>query len=364
MFVVLFLMAVHSTVFSPAKYSIVPELVAEKDLSRGNALLEMSTLVAIILGIAGGSFLYKEWKAEAWRIGVVLMGIAAAGFLASLRITRVPAAGAREPFRLNPFAEIVTGTRHLLRDRPLWLSVLGISYFWFLGALYQSDLVDLGKETLHASDGQVGLLLACISLGIGAGAMLAGRLSGDKVEIGLVPLGSILLGGFSVAVWTASGSYAAALAALFLLGAAAGLFFVPLNAFLQDRAGDREKGRLIATNNIYNTIGMLLAAGVFVVCRNALHMTPQGIILTFGLVTFLVTIYIVTVVDEYLIRFLLWMLTHTHLPHSHRGAGERALPRPRPAGLEPHVPRGRLPGGRLRAALHPLHGVEALLRHA
>jgi acyl-[acyl-carrier-protein]-phospholipid O-acyltransferase/long-chain-fatty-acid--[acyl-carrier-protein] ligase len=311
MFVVLFLMAVHSTVFSPAKYSIVPEIVEEKDLSRGNALLEMSTLVAIILGIASGSFLYKEWKAEAWRIGVVLTGIAAAGFLASLRITRVPAAGAREPFRINPFAEIVTGTRHLLRDRPLWLAVLGISYFWFLGALFQSDLVDLGKETLDASDGQVGLLLACISMGIGAGAMLAGRLSGDKVEIGLVPLGSILLGGFSVAVWAASGSYAAALAALFLLGGAAGLFFVPLNAFLQDRAGDREKGRLIATNNVYNTVGMLLAAGVFVVCRNALHMSPQAIILTFGLATFLVTIYIVTVVDEYLIRFLLWMLTHT-----------------------------------------------------
>jgi len=311
MFVVLFLMAVHSTVFSPAKYSIVPELVEEKNLSRGNALLEMSTLVAIILGIASGSFLYKEWKSEAWMIGVVLLGIAAAGFVASLRITRVPAAGAREPFRLNPFAEIVTGTRHLLRDRPLWLSVLGISYFWFLGALFQSDLVDLGKETLHSSDGQVGLLLACISLGIGAGAMLAGRLSGDKVEIGLVPLGSILLGGFSVAVWAAGGSYYAALAALFLLGGAAGLFFVPLNAFLQDRAGEGEKGRLIATNNIYNTIGMLLAAGVFVVCRNVLHMTPQGIILTFGLATFLVTIYIVTVADEYLIRFLLWMLTHT-----------------------------------------------------
>ncbi len=311
MFVVLLLMAVHSTVFSPAKYSIVPEIVAEKDLSRGNALLEMSTLVAIVLGVASGSFLYKEWTSEAWRIGLVLLGIAAAGFLASLRITRVPAAGARERLRLNPFAEIVTGTRHLLRDRPLWLAVLGISYFWFLGALFQPCLVDLGKETLDASDGQVGLLLACISMGIGAGAMLAGRLSGDKVEIGLVPLGSILLGGFSVTVWAASGSYTAALAALFLLGGAAGLFFVPLNAFLQDRAGDREKGRLIATNNIYNTIGMLLAAGVFVVCRNVLHMTPQGIILSFGLVTFLVTIYIVTVVDEYLIRFLLWMLTHT-----------------------------------------------------
>jgi acyl-[acyl-carrier-protein]-phospholipid O-acyltransferase/long-chain-fatty-acid--[acyl-carrier-protein] ligase len=311
MFVVLFLMAVHSTVFSPAKYSIVPEIVAEKDLSRANALLEMSTLVAIVLGIACGSFLYKEWKPETWRIGVVLLGIAVAGFLASLRITRVPAAGAREPFRLNPISEIVTGTRHLLRDRPMWLSVLGISYFWFLGALFQSDLVDLGKETLHASDGQIGLLLAGISLGIGVGAMLAGRLSGDKVEIGLVPLGSTLLGAFCLAIWFAGPSYWIALGALFLLGAAAGIFFVPLNAFLQHRAEDAEKGRVIATNNIYNTIGMLLAAGLFVLCRTVLHMTPQSIILAFGLVTFLVTIYIVTVVDEYLIRFLLWMLTHT-----------------------------------------------------
>jgi len=311
MFVVLLLMAMHSAVFSPAKYSILPELVAPKDLSRGNALLEMSTLVAIVLGIATGTRLYSQWKQEAWRVGVVLLGIAVAGYLASLRITRVPAAGASQPFRLNPFAEIVTGTRHLLRDRPMWLSVLGISYFWFLGALFQTDLVKLGTETLHATGDRVGLLLACISLGIGVGAMLAGRLSGDKVEIGLVPLGSTLIGAFSVAVWFAGGSYCAALAALFLLGAAAGVFFVPLNAFLQHRAGDAEKGRLIATNNIYNTLGMLLASGVFVACRKALNMTPQGIILTLGLVTFLVTIYIVTVVDEYLIRFLLWMLTHT-----------------------------------------------------
>ena len=311
MFVVLFLMAVHSTVFSPAKYSIVPEIVEEKDLSRANALLEMSTLVAIVLGIACGSRLYTEWKAQAWQIGVVLLGIAVIGFLTSLRITRVPAAGAREPFRWNPFAEVAIGTRHLRRDRPMWFSVLGISYFWFLGALFQSDLVDLGRETLHAGDGRVGLLLACISLGIGAGAMLAGRLSGDKVEIGLVPLGSILLGTFSLAVWFAGSSYWIALAALFLLGLAAGIFFVPLNAFLQHRAEDSEKGRVIATNNIYNTIGMLLAAGIFVACRNWLHMTPEAIILAFGIVTFGVTLYIVTVVDDYLIRFCLWLLTHT-----------------------------------------------------
>ena len=311
MFVVLFMMAVHSTVFSPAKYSIVPELVEEKDLSRGNALLEMSTLVAIVLGIAAGSQLYTKWKLEAWKVGAVLLGVALIGWATSLRITRVPAAGAREPFRWNPFSEVVIGTRRLLKDRPMWLSVLGISYFWFLGAMYQSDLVDLGKETLHASDGQVGLLLACISLGIGAGAMLAGRLSGDKVEIGLVPLGSILLGVFSLAVWIAGRQYWVALAALFLLGLAAGIFFVPLNAFLQHRADDSEKGRIIATNNIFNTIGMLLGAGFFLLCRTELHMTPQAIILIFGFATFAVTTYIVTVVDDYLIRFCLWLLTHT-----------------------------------------------------
>jgi len=311
MFVVLFLMAVHYTVFSPAKYSIVPELVADRDLSRANALLEMSTLVAIVLGTSIGPFLLTAWQTAEWKIGVVLTTIAVAGCLASLRITRVPAAGASQPFRLNPCAEVAEGTRHLLRDRPLWLAVMAISYFWFLGLLFQMDLVLYGSETLKVSDRLVGLLMTCLSLGIGAGSMLAGRLSGDKVEIGLVPLGAISMGLLSLGLYGVDGSYAGSIVMLALIGIAAGIFFVPLNAFLQQRSESREKGRIIATNNIYNTLGMLLATGVFFGCHDGLHMRPPHIILLFGFVSLLIAVYIVTVVDEFLIRFVLWFVTHT-----------------------------------------------------
>jgi len=312
MFVVLFLMAVHYTVFSPAKYSIVPELVSDRDLSRANALLEMTTLVAIVLGTSAGPLLYKLWGAAEWRIGAALTAIAVAGCITSFRITRVPAAGASAPLRFNPFAEVADGTRHLLRDRPLWLAVMAISYFWFLGLLFQMDLLLFGRETLHITDDLLeGLLITSLSVGIGAGSMLAGRLSGDKVEIGLVPLGSIFMGVCSMGLYAARGSYAASMAMLILLGVAAGVFFVPLNAYLQQRSESAEKGRIIATNNIYNTLGMLLAAGTFYLCHDTLHISPPHVILAFGFVSLAITAYIVTVVDDFLIRFVFWMLTHT-----------------------------------------------------
>jgi acyl-[acyl-carrier-protein]-phospholipid O-acyltransferase/long-chain-fatty-acid--[acyl-carrier-protein] ligase len=311
MLAVLFLMALHSTVFSPAKYGIVPEMLGDEDLSRANALLEMSTFVAIVLGTSVGSFLFVAWKSTPWNMGLVTVAVAVAGLATSLRIARVRPAGATSPFRLDPFAEVVTGTKHLLADRPLWLTVLAISYFWFLGALFQMDLLLFGSEVLHAGDLRIGLMVTCLAVGIGVGSMLAGRLSGDKVELGLVPLGSILMAVFSVLLYAARGSYAWSVAMLALLGASSGLFIVPLNAYLQQRAEPREKGRLIATNNFYNTVGLLLASAVLWLFHDRLHVSPDKLILIFGLATVGATAYIVTVVPDFLIRFVLWMATHT-----------------------------------------------------
>ena len=311
MLLVLFLMAVHSTVFSPAKYGIVPEMLPDRDLSRANGLLEMSTFVAIVLGTSIGSFLFSSWRATPWRMGLVLLGIAVIGFLTSLRITRVPASGSTTPFELNPFAEVITGTKHLLKDRPLWMAVLGISYFWFLGALFQMDLLLFGSDVLKVSDLRVGLMVTGLAIGIGAGSLLAGRLSGDKIELGLVPIGSVLMGVFSIALYAARGSYNLSVAALSLLGISAGLFIVPLNGYLQQRAEKHEKGRIIATNNFYNTVGLLLASAALWGFHERLHVSPDRLILLFGFVTLLVTIYIVSVVPEFLIRFVLCMATRT-----------------------------------------------------
>ena len=311
MLVVLFLMALHSTVFSPAKYGIVPEMLGDEDLSRANALLEMSTFVAIVLGTSLGSLMFVAWKGEPWKMGIVMVAVAVAGLAVSLGITRVPAAGATSRFRLNPIAEVITGTRHLLADRPLWLTVLGISYFWFLGALFQLDLLLFGSEVLHVSELRIGLMVTGLAVGIGVGSMLAGRLSGDKVELGLVPLGSLSMVLFSVLLYFAKGSYGWSVAMLALLGVSSGLFIVPLNAYLQQRAEAREKGRLIATNNFHNTIGMLLAAAALWILHDKLHVGPDKLILIFGVATLGTTAYIVSVVPDFLVRFVLWMATHT-----------------------------------------------------
>jgi len=311
MLVVLFLMALHSTIFSPAKYGIVPEMLPDKDLSRANGLLEMSTFVAIVLGTSIGSFLFAAWKNQPWKMGVVTLVVAVAGFLTSLKITRVPPSGSPAPFQKNPFGEVWIGTKHLLKERPLTLTVLGISYFWFLGALFQMDLFLFGSDVLKETDLKVGLLVTALAIGIGVGSMLAGRLSGNKVELGLVPLGAVFMGIFCIVLYASRGSYTLSVISLSLLGVASGLFIVPLNAYLQQRSESHEKGRIIATNNFYNTVGLLLASGALTGLHDKLHFSPDKLMLIFGIVTLVSSVYIVSVVPEFLVRFVLWMTTHS-----------------------------------------------------
>src|ERR1035438_9964751 len=311
MLLVVFLMGLHAAIFSPAKYGIVPEMLDDRDLSRGNALLEMSTFVAIVLGIAGGGVLFTLWKGAPWRIGAATLAIAAIGFATSLRITRVPASGATQPFRWNPFGEIAGSTRHLLHDKPLWLAVLGVSYFWFAGVLLKTDLQYFGRDVLGSGDSGVSLLWAFLAVGIGVGNMLAGRLSGDKVELGLVPMGAAFMGFFALSLVAVRHSFPLSTAAVVSLAIASGLFVVPLYAYIQQRSDSREKGRVVAANNFYQTIGMLIASAVMSLRSPRLHLGAVTIMLGFGVSMLLVTAYIVTVVPDYLVRFVLWLLTHS-----------------------------------------------------
>src|SRR5258708_32081339 len=192
----------------------------QKGLWRATAARGWSPSFAAVSRTAIGALLFCSWKEEAWKIGIVTLGVAVAGFLTSLKITRVPASGATAPFKLNPFAEVITGTKHLLRERPLWLTVLGISYFWFLGALFQADLLLFGNEVLKQDDIRVGLMVTCLAVGIGVGSMLAGRLSRNKVEIGLVPLGAIFMGIFCMLLYASHHSYTWPIAMLAMLGVA------------------------------------------------------------------------------------------------------------------------------------------------
>jgi len=308
---VVFLMALQSTFFSPAKYGILPEMLPEKDLSRANGLLEMSTFLAIILGTSLGSLVLVAWKDRLGVIGLVLIGIAVVGTLTSLGIVRVPPSGAQKPFNLNPWAEIGSGIKRLYSEKTLWFTVLGIAYFWFLGALIQLALILLGKEVMGLNDLRVGLLLSFLAIGIAFGSLAAGRLSGDKVELGLVPLGSIGMGLCSILLYSSTPSYLQVSMALILLGFSAGLFIVPLYALVQQRSQREERGKLLATTNFLGTLGVLLASGVVWLLRDLIQLQADRIILIFGLVTLGATVYILTILPDYLIRFVLWVLTHS-----------------------------------------------------
>ena len=309
-FVVLFLFALQATFFSPAKYGILPEALPDRDLSRANGLLEMSTFVAIVAGTAIGSYMLEAWRAQLWLVGVTVVAIAVIGSAASFGIPRVPAAAPGARMRLNPMGEIVDGLKRLRRDRVLWLTVIGISYFWFLGSLLQLATVLFGAEVLKLDGRWIGLLTAFAAIGIGAGSVAAGRLSGDKVELGLAPLGSIGMGAFAIFLsWSTTPATAAF--NLTMVGFFAGLFAVPLNALLQQKSGDQEKGRLMATNNFLNMVGVMLASGALWLCSSVLAMRADRIFFTFGVLTLVSSVYVLSVVPEFTIRFSLWLLTHT-----------------------------------------------------
>ena len=206
LFVALFLMGVHSTLFGPVKYAILPQHLRPEELVGGNGLVEMGTFVAILLGtiaggVAGG---HSSRSARCWRASSPI-AVAVAGWLVSRAIPHTPA----RPRRTSRS----TGTRSPKRGRTcasptatacVWLSMLGISWFWFYGATFLAQFPDFAKDILGGDEHVVTLLLALFSIGIGAGSLLCERLSGRKVEIGLVPFGSIGLTVFAVDLWLAS----------------------------------------------------------------------------------------------------------------------------------------------------------------
>jgi acyl-[acyl-carrier-protein]-phospholipid O-acyltransferase/long-chain-fatty-acid--[acyl-carrier-protein] ligase len=302
-------MATQSTFFSPAKYGIVPEIFPSAELSRANGLLEMSTFAAIVLGTASGGALFEAWAGTPWRLAAGMLAIAVLGTVTSFGIPRVLAARPRQAFSVNPLGEIGRGIARLWPNRTLRATVIGLSFFWFLGALLQMALIPFGREVLQVGDGAATRLYTPLAVGIAIGSLAAGRLSGSKIELGLVPIGSFGLGLFSIA-FALSTSYVGTAIVLAVLGFAGGFFAVPLNALLQQRPADDEKGRVMATNNFLNTVGILLAS-VVLWLSDAAGLGTAQMLLAVGLLTLVSNVYVLAKVPDFFMRFVLWLLTHT-----------------------------------------------------
>jgi acyl-[acyl-carrier-protein]-phospholipid O-acyltransferase/long-chain-fatty-acid--[acyl-carrier-protein] ligase len=307
----IFLMGTHSAFFGPSKYGSLPELLPEKRLSWGNGILELGTFTAIILGTVAASALAQAFGQNQIGSGFVLLGLAVAGLMTCLGITRVPAADPAKKLRLNFIADLFARLTPMRRDRPLVLAIVGNSYFSFLGSLLILNLVFYGYDVLHMSKLQIGFLTVALALGIGLGSAAAGYLSGGKIEYGLVPIGALGMSVVCASLAMPGLTLKAAFTRLSLLGFAGGFFIVPISALLQHRPDPAKKGEVLAAANLLSFVGVFLVWPVHYLLTQVAHVSPLGIFLFGGVATLAGALYASVLLPDSLLRFILWILTHT-----------------------------------------------------
>ncbi|HWX55834.1 MAG TPA: acyl-[ACP]--phospholipid O-acyltransferase [Verrucomicrobiae bacterium] len=308
---VLFLVAMQAALFGPSKYGLLPELLPEKWLSWGNGVIELGTFLAIISGTVAAGWFYDSFKAHEAYNGILLAGLAVLGLLSSLTITRVPPAAPEKRFRANLVADLWQQIGSMRKDQPLWLAVLGNTYFWFLGTLFLQTVVVYGNDSLHLGKKQITMLDVGLAGGIGIGSLVAGYLSDNKIEYGLIPLGSLGMTVMSALMGGAQHSFASAIVILSLLGFFAGFFAVPVNALIQHRPAADDRGGTIAAANLLSFVGVALASGMYFALTTWGHLNPRGVFLASAVITLGGTIYVLYLLPQWFLRLLLWMLTHT-----------------------------------------------------
>ncbi|MGE5386664.1 MAG: MFS transporter, partial [Betaproteobacteria bacterium] len=337
----LFLMGLHSTLFGPVKYAILPQHLKENELIGGNALIEAGTFVAILFGTLAGGILAAMDNGPAWISGFAI-AVAVAGYLTSRGIPVAPPPVPELKINLNPLSETWRNIGFARGNRTVFLSILGISWFWLYGALFLAQFPAFAKNVLGGGEMAVTLLLATFIIGISVGSLLCERLSGKHVEIGLVPFGSIGLTLFGLDLAFASPGVIPAgaplsvlgllaipqiwhvLIDLMLLGVFGGFFIVPLYALVQVRSAPEMRARVIAANNIVNAlfmvVGSLAAAALL-----GQGLSIPALFAVAALANALVAAYIYKLVPEFLQRFVVWLLVHT-------------IYRLKSAGIEENVP--------------------------
>ncbi|HWQ03335.1 MAG TPA: MFS transporter, partial [Candidatus Nitrosotenuis sp.] len=311
LFSCLFLMGTQSALFSASKYGLLPELLPQKRLSWGNGVLELTTFVAIIAGTVTGGYL-AEWFAgrEAWAGGILLL-LSALGFVAAIRIPPLPAADPARPLRINFLGDLFDQWKLIRSDRVLFLATLGNTYFWFLGALLQLGVIFLGTDILHLSQRETGLLSAAVAIGIGVGSLVAGYVSGNKIELGLIPLGALGMSVLGLLVARGGASTLATAAQLSLLGFFAGFFIVPVNALLQHRPDPDKKGGVLGAANLLSSFGLFAAVGVYYALQAWLRFNPLEIFLAASVLTIAATAYVLWLLPVALVRLVMIFVTHT-----------------------------------------------------
>ncbi len=308
--VALFFMGLQSTLFSPCKYGILPEMLDHGNLSKGNGFTEFWTFTAIVMGSALAGLLTLISSTGFWPTASAVVFIAALGVLTSTGIENTSHAGSSVKFKVNPFTRVINDLREIKLNRDLFLVLLAITYFWAYGALFQLNIPIFAKETAHLSEFQISLLLSILAIGIGAGSIAAGRVSLGKVELGLVPIGAFGLSIMSIMLVLSHQYYLLTLLAVLFLGLCGGFYIVPLDSFFQANTPLKKRGRFLAANNFLSYSAMLLAS-IALFAGSRLGLSASQIFIVAGIATFAVAIYIIKTMPATLLRCINWIVSRT-----------------------------------------------------
>jgi 1-acyl-sn-glycerol-3-phosphate acyltransferase len=334
LFACLFLMGLHSTLFGPVKYGILPQALKPDELIGGNGLVESGTFVAILIGTIAGGVVVAMQPGGPTYVAIATVLLAIIGYFISRSVPPAPATDPNLKLNWNPFTETANNIRLGMKQVAVWRSMLGISWLWFYGAMLLNQFAPMAKDVLGGNAQVATLLLAVFAIGVAVGSLLCERLSGHKVEIGLVPLGSIGMTVFALDLYFAlkalpplpatitsdmathmgaftflkNSSHWRVLFDLFMLSVSGGLFSVPLYALIQERAEATHRSRIIAANNIVNAIFMVASALLAMALIKLFDFGVKELILTIAILNGIVALYIYILTPEFLLRFVCWII--------------------------------------------------------
>ena len=325
---VLFLMGTQSAFFGPVKYGYLPRVLAKSELVGGNGMTDMGTFLAILLGMIAGAHAISL-ENGALVVSVMILIFAVSGYLSARKIPDTGASAPDLKFNFNLFSETWRIIKYSRSNYAVYLAVIGISWFWFYGSIVLTQIPNFTRNYLFADETVFILLMGTFSVSVGIGSLLCERLSGGRVEIGLVPLGSLGLTVFAVDFFFAAGNVIPSegelyqfsqflnnpvnwriLFDIFMIGVSSGFYIVPLYAMIQERSDPEHVSRVIAANNIINSFFMVVA-GLCAMLLLGNGVSIPGLILITGLMNLAFAVYIYLMITEFLWRFIVWISLHT-----------------------------------------------------
>ncbi len=307
----IFLVCTQGALFGPSKYGLLPELLPAEKLSWGNGVLELGTFLGIIAGSVCGALLADAFAGHQIYSGTLLFAFTVIGLVCSLGISRVPAADSAKRFHLASLIDVWSPMKLIRGDRVLWLAVLGNTYFFFVAALLQFNIFLYGQDVLHLDSTHGGFLQAAVAIGIGIGSLVAGFLSGGKIEYGLIPLGALGMTLLGACLAIPGLTFEEVLVLLAGLGFAGGFFIVPISALIQHIPEEEHKGGVLGAANWLSFVGVGVASGAYYAVSHWAHLSPGAIFLWASIATLAATGYVLYLLPDSLIRLLLWTATHT-----------------------------------------------------